>query len=134
MTTMTPFAAPTDAPAHWHETHVLAQPPRGASTVPLHTLPSGTAVQRYLRGTHPGGIHTHQADAACAANFEDFAVTTGTASGKTLYFHLAALEALSARPDTKVVVLYPQSAQNRKPAGGTCCTPPASDVSTGPFP
>ena len=36
----------------------------------------------------------HQADAAhCAVAFEHFAVTTGTASGKTLCFHLAAMEA-----------------------------------------
>ncbi|MCD0168974.1 DEAD/DEAH box helicase [Deinococcus sp. 23YEL01] len=119
MTTMIPSAAPTTtAPAHWHETHVLALPERAARTVPLHTLPSSAAVQRYLRVTHPGGIYTHQADAAaCAAQFEDFAVTTGTASGKTLCFHLAALEALGALPETKVIVLYPQKALGAEQEG-----------------
>ena len=119
MTTMIPSAAPTTAaPAHWHETHVLALPERAARTVPLHTLPSSAAVQRYLRVTHPDGIYTHQADAAtCAAQFEDFAVTTGTASGKTLCFHLAALEALGALPETKVIVLYPQKALGAEQEG-----------------
>lgn len=116
--TMTLSAAPTAAaPAHWQDTHVLALPERAARTVPLHTLPSG-AVQRYLRVTHPGGIYTHQADAAAsAAQFEDFAVTTGTASGKTLCFHLAALEALGTLPETKVIVLYPQKALGAEQEG-----------------
>ncbi|WP_174369138.1 DEAD/DEAH box helicase [Deinococcus sp. JMULE3] len=118
MTTITLTTPDTPAPAHWHDTHVLALPQREARTVPLHTLPSGAAVQRYLRLTHPGGIYTHQADAAAsAARFEDFAVTTGTASGKTLCFHLAALEALSTLPETKVIVLYPQKALGAEQEG-----------------
>lgn len=105
-------------PAHWHKTHVLSLPARDPRTVPLADLPSSDVVKRYLRRTHPGGIYTHQADAAaCAADYVDFAITTGTASGKTLCFHLAALEALSARPDTKVIVLYPQKALGAEQEG-----------------
>lgn len=112
MTTMPQPPQPAPAPATpWQETHVLHLPARAARTVPLSALLSGDAALRYLRRTHPGGIYAHQADAAaCAAAYEDFAVTTGTASGKTLCFHLAALEVLSALPDSKVVVLYPQKA------------------------
>ncbi|SMB81057.1 DEAD/DEAH box helicase [Deinococcus hopiensis] len=102
----------------WSETHVLELPEREARTVPLGDLPSSEVVKRYLRSAFPGGIYTHQADAAtCAASYEDFAVTTGTASGKTLCFHLAALEALSTLPETKVVVLYPQKALGAEQEG-----------------
>ncbi|MGI8746998.1 MAG: DEAD/DEAH box helicase, partial [Deinococcus sp.] len=66
---------------------------------------------RYLQRTRSSGVYLHQADAAaCAAGFRNFAVTTGTASGKTLCFHLAAMEVLSADPESKVITLYPQKA------------------------
>ena len=97
--------------AHWHETHVINLPARPARLVPVASLPSGEVVRRYLQRTHPHGIYLHQADAAeCAADFRNFAVTTGTASGKTLCFHLAAMEALSANAESKVIALYPQKA------------------------
>ncbi|TSA82139.1 DEAD/DEAH box helicase [Deinococcus detaillensis] len=95
----------------WTEVAALEFPARAARTVPLHALPSGQPVMRYLQRAFPRGIYQHQADAAaCAANFENFAVTTGTASGKTLCFHLAAMESLTTLPDGKVIVLYPQKA------------------------
>ena len=114
---LTPAPLETES-ALWSETHVITLPGRAAHTVPVTGLPSSAVVKRYLARAYPGGIYRHQADAAeCAADFEDFAVTTGTASGKTLCFHLAALEALSARPDTKVVVLYPQKALGAEQEG-----------------
>ena len=95
----------------WTEVATLDLPARAARTVPLHALPSGQPVIHYLQRAFPRGIYQHQADAAaCAANFENFAVTTGTASGKTLCFHLAAMESLTTLPDGKVIVLYPQKA------------------------
>lgn len=97
--------------AHWQETQMLQLPARPAQLVALGELPSGPAAQRYLRLTHAGGVYRHQADAAVhAARFAHFAVTTGTASGKTLCFHLAALEVLGALAESKVMVLYPQKA------------------------
>lgn len=97
--------------AHWHETHVIQLPARAARLVPVATLPSGEVVRKYLQRSYPHGIYLHQADAAaCAADFRNFAVTTGTASGKTLCFHLAAMEALSANAESKVIALYPQKA------------------------
>ncbi|MFC4427123.1 DEAD/DEAH box helicase [Deinococcus navajonensis] len=112
MTTLPlPAVPPTAERARWHEAHVLHLPARTARLVPLRDVECSPAAARYLRVTHPDGIYLHQADAAAsAAGFEHFAVTTGTASGKTLCFHLAAMEALSALPETKVVVLYPQKA------------------------
>ncbi|WP_221091553.1 DEAD/DEAH box helicase [Deinococcus aquaedulcis] len=112
MTTLTSTTVtPAAERARWQEAHVLNLPARSAQLVALDDLPSGPAVKRYLHLSHPGGIYLHQADAAAsAARFEHFAVTTGTASGKTLCFHLAAMEALSTLPDTKVIVLYPQKA------------------------
>jgi len=97
--------------AHWHETHVFELPARTARFVPVASLPSSDTVRRYLQRTHPRGIYLHQADAAaCAADFRNFAVTTGTASGKTLCFHLAAMEALGASDESRVIALYPQKA------------------------
>ncbi|MBB5235578.1 DEAD/DEAH box helicase [Deinococcus budaensis] len=102
---------PSPGIAQWREEHVIHLPSRPARLVPLSDVPCGTEVQQYLRVTHPGGIYQHQADAArCAVAFKHFAVTTGTASGKTLCFHLAAMEALSALEETRVLVLYPQKA------------------------
>lgn len=103
--------APNLERAGWIEAGVVHLPARAAHMVLVHTLPSGKAVKRYLQRAFPGGIYQHQADAAvCAANFENFAVTTSTASGKTLCFHLAAMESLTTLPDAKVIVLYPQKA------------------------
>lgn len=85
-TTLAPLStlAPLAERAGWHETHVIDLPARSACTVPLDALPSSEAVKRYLRVVHPQGVYLHQADAAaCASEFENFAVTTGTASGKT---------------------------------------------------
>ena len=110
--------APLAERAGWRETHVIGLPARSARTVPLDALPSSEPVRRYLRAVHPQGIYLHQADAAaCAAEFENFAVTTGTASGKTLCFHLAAMEALAALPETRVIVLYPQKALGAEQEG-----------------
>jgi len=97
--------------AHWTETHVIQLPARAARLTPISSLPSGEVVRGYLQRTYPHGIYLHQADAAgCAADFRNFAVTTGTASGKTLCFHLAAMEVLSANAESKVIALYPQKA------------------------
>ena len=61
-----------------------------------------------------GGIHrlwTHQADCWQAyRRDEDFMVTTGTASGKSLCFNLPVLDALLRTPHARAIYLYPTKA------------------------
>ncbi|WP_167757943.1 DEAD/DEAH box helicase [Deinococcus fonticola] len=97
--------------AGWQQQAEIQLPARPARRVATTDLPCSEEVRRYLARTYPQGIYRHQAQAAVlASDFESFAVTTGTASGKTLCFHLAAMELLTTLPGGKVIVLYPQKA------------------------
>ena len=56
-------------------------------------------------------LYTHQAQALDAAREgRDWVVVTGTASGKTLCFHLPVLEACRRDPETRALFLYPTKA------------------------
>ena len=56
-------------------------------------------------------LFEHQAEAwAAAARGEHVAVTTGTASGKTLAFNLPVLDAIARDPKTRALYLYPTKA------------------------
>ncbi|PYE52032.1 DEAD/DEAH box helicase [Deinococcus yavapaiensis] len=95
----------------WTRTHTLPSDARLAALEPAHALPVSDVTKRYLTRAYPHGVYRHQAIAARhAAEFHNFVVATGTASGKTLCFHVAALEQLVTTPDARVIVLYPQKA------------------------
>ena len=56
-------------------------------------------------------LYSHQAEAwDAAARGENFVVTTGTASGKSLAFNLPVLAALAEEPKLRALYLYPTKA------------------------
>src|SRR5215210_4285749 len=90
--------------------YVTDEPPRSARVAPL---PDG--LQAGLRGALADrgidALYEHQADAwHAAAAGRHVAVTTGTASGKTLAFNLPVLDALAREPKLRALYLYPTKA------------------------
>ena len=55
-------------------------------------------------------LYSHQAAAYTAARQGNFAVVTGTASGKSLAFNLPVLQALASDPKARAIYLYPTKA------------------------
>lgn len=68
-----------------------------------------------LLGTLKNGIYLHQKEAIRnAIDGKNVCVSTGTASGKTLAFHIAAIEHLSHNPSSKIMAIYPMKALGRE--------------------
>ncbi|PFG73297.1 DEAD/DEAH box helicase [Tepidiforma thermophila] len=60
---------------------------------------------------HYSSIYSHQAEAIRhVAKQQNVLLATGTASGKTLVFHVAALEHLQTEPDSRILAVYPLKA------------------------
>jgi DEAD/DEAH box helicase domain-containing protein len=68
------------------------------------------AVREALRRVGIERLYTHQADAFAAATHGPVIVTTGTASGKSLCFHLPMLDTLSRDPKARALYIYPTKA------------------------
>ena len=83
---------------------------RDAITAPLPDgLPTGLRAQLEARGINE--LYSHQAAAWDAAQRgEHIAITTGTASGKSLAFNLPVLAALTEQPKFRALYLYPTKA------------------------
>src|ERR671938_665113 len=98
-------------PAQWEElldgeelAYAGDEPARDAVTVPLPRELDAAALG-------VSALYTHQRAAwQAAARGEHVAVTTGTASGKTLAFNLPVLDALARAPKGRVLYLYPTKA------------------------
>jgi DEAD/DEAH box helicase domain-containing protein len=74
----------------------------------------GPGVVGALRDRKVGRLYSHQAKAIeSAVGGRHVVVSTPTASGKSLCFHLPVLEALSRDPDARAVYLYPTKALAR---------------------
>jgi DEAD/DEAH box helicase domain-containing protein len=105
--------------------HLTSVPARPARTEPL---PDGVApaVRDALAEKGIAELYTHQAEAWDAARRgENFIVTTGTASGKTLAFNLPVLDTLAREPKSRALYLYPTKAlaQDQARALGTLAVP-----------
>jgi DEAD/DEAH box helicase domain-containing protein len=89
---------------------VVPLPARSGVTVrPDPPLPG--ALRRRLEAKGIGGLWTHQAEALAAARRgENVAVSTGTASGKSLCFNLPAIEQILADRRSRALYLYPTKA------------------------
>jgi DEAD/DEAH box helicase domain-containing protein len=94
----------------WNLSHSLVVPARVGRWVSPDTL-GLSAPALHVTAANPRGIYLHQQLAlASLQQGHDTAVTTGTGSGKSLVFHLAAIEALVREPRASVLVLYPMRA------------------------
>ncbi len=91
--------------AHWER--IAARPPRhGELTLPL---PPPLADSLEARGIRR--LYTHQVQAIEALRGGlDVVVVTGTASGKSLCYHLPVLERLLAEPEATALYLFPTKA------------------------
>ena len=73
------------------------------------------ATNNFLKNNYPKGIYKHQKTA-----FENFqlnknvCLTTSTASGKSLCFHLAAIELLAKNPKANIIAIYPTKALGKE--------------------
>ena len=63
-----------------------------------------------LRPIYPQGLWRHQSQALARLATSDVAVSTRTASGKTLIAEIAAADLLERNPDARVICLYPAKA------------------------
>ena len=100
----------------WRTVHSETRPSREARYAPVpEWLPS--PVRNAARQQYPRGLFTHQAQALEAwRQGEHVALTTTTASGKSLVFFLAALALLTRDTNARVAVLYPLKALAREQA------------------
>jgi DEAD/DEAH box helicase domain-containing protein len=105
-----------DTPADWDDlladdrvVHASSQHGRLADLV---DLPDDLhpAVRDALARIGIDGLYSHQASALAAAADGPVIVTTGTASGKSLCFHLPMLETLSHDPKARALYIYPTKA------------------------
>jgi DEAD/DEAH box helicase domain-containing protein len=72
-----------------------------------------------VEAAHPAGIYRHQAVALEALHAgEDVVLTTSTASGKSLVFRAAAIDALARDPKARVLALFPTRALAQDQAAG----------------
>ncbi len=86
------------------------EPAREAKAVPLpEGLPD--ALRERLETSGIDSLYSHQAEAwEAAARGENVAITTGTASGKSLAFNLPVLAAIADDPKQRALYLYPTKA------------------------
>ncbi len=98
----------------WREVYQETWPARAARYAPLPAwLPD--ALRAQLQQRYPQGVYAHQAAALEAfRQGHHVALTTGTASGKSLVFYLAALTLLAQDPDARIAALYPLKALGRE--------------------
>ncbi|MEP6908815.1 MAG: DEAD/DEAH box helicase [Actinomycetota bacterium] len=90
--------------------YLSAEPSREPVTAPLPAdLPP--ALRERLEALGIDSLYSHQAEAwDVSTRGENFVVTTGTASGKTLAFNLPVLAALAEEPKLRALYLYPTKA------------------------
>ena len=92
----------------WHTVWTETRPALAGTFVDPAILDPGEASRRLLAARAPHGLYGHQVEAlASTLTGDDVCLATQTASGKTLVFHVAAVERLSRNPDARVLALYP---------------------------
>ena len=90
----------------WEET----RPAREAISASIEDLGLGVASKKSLE-KHNFQVYRHQHESiACFLKGVNLAVTTPTASGKTLIFNTCAIETLSRNPNARIVAIYPLKA------------------------
>src|SRR5579884_1880458 len=99
----------------WVKNYEMALAGRKKQTVQADDLHLSPATAKFLRSTFSGMLYRHQGAAVEAfLRGRDVCLTTGTASGKSLAFYIAGLEALQQQPTSKILVSYPLKALGRE--------------------
>ena len=100
---------------NWNIVDVQRIPSREAKYYGYTDIGLSSQSRNFLEDFLPKGIYRHQKEA-----IEDFlagkniCLTTGTASGKSLVFYVAAIEQLVKHPDSKIIAIYPLKALGRE--------------------
>ena len=95
----------------WRIADVLHTPERRAETVDIADLLLGPKTRAFLNKVYAGGIYRHQKAALVhALAGKPVCLTTGTASGKSLVFQVAALDRLERDPEATIMAIYPMKA------------------------
>jgi len=98
----------------WDIVETLSIPPREAQYHPVNDLSLSKSSLRFLE-SFKSGIYLHQKETIrLSLQGENICMATGTASGKTLSFQVAAIEHLVKNPSTRIISIYPMKALGRE--------------------
>ncbi len=101
--------------SRWQVVKTIRIDERPSRTVDPKSLSLSPNGERFLQVAAPNGIYTHQHMALSSfQRGNHVCIATGTASGKSLVFYLAAIEQLSRSTDSRVLALYPLKALGRE--------------------
>lgn len=98
----------------WTLAGKVSIPPSEAKYFPIQDIKLSSASKKLLK-TFDKGIYLHQKEAIrLAKEGKNICISTGTASGKTLAFQIAAIEYMSQSQDSRVMAIYPMKALGRE--------------------
>lgn len=101
----------------WTTVETLSTEGKAAENFSINDLPVSGSSKTLLLSLTPNGIYRHQKEAIQAfLNGQNVCLATGTASGKSLAFQIAAIEQLAKDPTAKVIAIYPMKALGREQA------------------
>src|SRR3989304_1912785 len=96
---------------NWQVVDQLSIAGREGKSVHVRELNLSDKTKQTLSKIFPNGIYHHQKAAIDSVMTGDHVcLATGTASGKSLVFYVAALEHLAKHPKSKILALYPLKA------------------------
>lgn len=99
----------------WDVVDQLIIPGREGKLFSLNDLKLSPLTIQTLKKMYPKGIYLHQREAIKSClNGENVCLTTGTASGKSLVFYVAAIEHLVRKPNAKIIAMYPLKALGKE--------------------
>ncbi|PIP08586.1 MAG: hypothetical protein COX51_03745 [Syntrophobacteraceae bacterium CG23_combo_of_CG06-09_8_20_14_all_50_8] len=100
---------------NWNIIERLTLPGREGQYFSANDLHLSRESISFLDSSFPTGIYLHQKEAIKSSlKGENICITTGTASGKSLPFYVAAMEKLAADPKARVIVVYPLKSLGRE--------------------
>ena len=98
----------------WTVAGNISIPARNAEYFPTKDLNLSTPSKKLLK-TFDKGIYLHQKETIrYAKDGKNVCISTGTASGKTLAFQIAAIEHLALDQTARIMVIYPMKALGRE--------------------
>mgnify|MGYP000893675413 CR=1 FL=1 len=100
--------------SNWSVVDTLSIPPSAGQYCTVEDLNLSEYSRKYLQ-TYSNGIYLHQRETIeLSLRGQNVCMVTGTASGKTLTFHVMAIEHLAKDPLAKIVAIYPMKALGRE--------------------